>query len=340
MVEASGGDELNDLGDVDDVDDGQSDRSGPAWRRWTWLAVGAAVLLLLLVMLGPNFQLPVLTHRPDGPAATLTDADGTRYTLIATASIETWRHTALTITVTPDPTTTVIRIWAACALASGVGKWKRSTMALSNAVDVPGVGPGYDPVFSCSTRGLTSDVDIRMLPRDGPAVRLAFQRWDTTADTPTRWPATWVFGIYQRGTPPGAPTPPRLDVTMPAVLVPDWAPGHHFTLLKQASGVYPGQKSVAVTVPPGHLSIAIASACSAVLQNLTVLYVSVDPPPGPLPTDGNRCGDATTATLNSPVLVKLTPDQVATGVTLVITIRPPTPYQDRTGAWAIGVYVE
>jgi hypothetical protein len=253
------------------------------------------------------------------PAPMFIAEDGTTYTRVAVAYLDTSKSSSVEVDVPPGRTP--LSVYPACALARP-GSDDMSGIIVS-------VSATENSSFACLSRAAFGlevvDLDRSALTAGG---RLRFTRADTVADATATAPAAWAFAVYAwtipaRLAPAPAAPPAAATVTVPGTT-------QRLTLLHQYHGVWPVQRTARISVPGGKGPM-VAFACSSAIAGKTIRFVGANQQ---LVDIGSvRCGGPGGPGLNS--YAHVYSDQHTTAT---ITLNFDPIFDRRGGSWTVAVY--
>jgi hypothetical protein len=252
------------------------------------------------------------------PAPRFVAEDGTTYTRVAVAYLDTSKSSSVEVDVPPG--STPLSVYPACALARP-GSDDMSGIVVGSAT--------ANSSFACLSRATFGlevvDLDRSALIAGG---RLRFTRADTLADAPATAPAAWAFGVYAWTMPASLAPAPAAPPVATTVTVPGTT--RRLTLLHEYHGVWPVQRTARITVPGGK-GFVVAFACSSSIAGKTITFIGANQQ---LVDMGSvTCGVPGGPGVNSYAHVYT--DQPTTAT---ITLNFDPIFNRRGGSWTVAVY--
>ena len=264
-------------------------------------------------------------HVPDPtslplPAAMFVAADGTTYTRVAVAYLDTSKPSSVEVDVPPGRTP--LSVFPACALA-------RPGSDDFSGVFVGRSDTAYWSSFGCRS-GDSFGLKVVDLGRSALTAggRLRFKRADTLADTPSTAPAAWAFAVYAwtlpaRLAPAPAAPPPAATLTEPGPTP------QRLALVHEYHGTWPVQRTVRISVPTGR-RFFIAFTCTSAIADKPISFVRADQQL--VDTGSVTCAGPGSA-LGS--YAHLYTDQPTTAT---ITLNFDPIFDRRGGSWTVAIY--
>jgi hypothetical protein len=251
------------------------------------------------------------------PAPRFVAQDGTAYTRVAVAYLDTSKSSSVEVDIPVGRTP--LSVYPACALAR------------SGSEDMSGImiGAAANLSFACRSRsafGLeVADLDRSALTAGG---RLRFKQADTLADAPATAPAAWAFAIYVWTIPARLALAPAAPPAAATLTEPGPTP-HRWTLVHEYHGVWPVQRTVRIRVPDGR-GFIVAFTCTSAIADKTISFVGANQQ---LVDMGSVICIGAGSALNS--YAHLYTDQP---ITATITLNFEPIFDRRGGSWTVAVY--
>jgi hypothetical protein len=295
---------------------------GPSLGRYRAALVGGCALTLVVavaaIWAATRPRVPDPASLPL-PAPRFVAADGTTYTRVAVAYLDTSKSSSVEVNIPPGRTP--LSVFPACALARPRSDDMSGIMVGSAAANSS---------FACRSRspfGLeVADLDRSALTAGG---RLRFKQADTLADTPATAPAAWAFAVYAWTIPARLAPAPAAPPAAPTLTEPGTTP-RRLTLVHQYHGVWPVQRTVRISVPEGR-GFIVAFACTSAIAGKTISFVRANQQL--VDTGSVTCAGPGGSPINS--YAHLYTDQPATAT---ITLNFDPILDRRGGSWTVAVY--
>jgi hypothetical protein len=292
---------------------------GTSWfgRRRGALACGCILAALTVVVLIRGVASPRV---PDPaslplPAPMFLAQDGTTYTRVAVAYLDTSKQSEVEVDVPPGRTP--LSLYAVCAPA-------RPRSDDRSAIGVRGP-TGDDPTFLCEQSHQVQDIDRSALTATG---RLRLVQMKTLADAPATAPAAWAVAVYSWTIPATLAPPPAAPQAAATVTVPGTT--QRLTLVHQYHGVWPAQRKVGINVPGGRGAV-LAFACTSAIADKSITFVPADWQL--VDTSSVTCAGTNGSAVNS--YTNLYSDQPTTA-TITLAFDPIV--NRRGGSWTVAIY--
>jgi hypothetical protein len=242
--------------------------------------------------------------------------DGTTYTRVAVAYLDTSKSSSVEVDVPPGRTP--LSVYPACALARP-GSEDMSGVIVS-------VSATENSSFACRSRAAFG-LEVVDLDRSALTAgrRLRFTRADTLADAPATAPAAWAFALYAWTLPAQLAPPPTAPPAAATVTVPGTT--RRLTLLHEYHGVWPVQRTATISVPGGKGPV-VAFACSSAIAGKTITFVGAN----------QQLLDSGSVTCAGPALNSYAHVYTDQPTTATITLNFDPIFDRRGGSWTVAVY--
>ena len=198
------------------------------------------------------------------PAPVFVAEDGTTYTRVAVAYLDTSKSSTVEVGIPPGRTP--LSVYPSCALARPGSDDMSGIIVSVSATD--------NSSFACLSHAAFGlevvDLDRSALTAGG---RLRFTRADTLADAPATAPAAWAFAVYAWTIPARLAPAPAAPSAAATVTVPGTT--QRLRLLQEYHGVWPVQRTAKITVPGGKGPV-VAFACSSAIAGKTITFVAAN----------------------------------------------------------------